>query len=203
MQNKVEIKRLKTTRPLPAILTLTEVHTLYDCCDYTPQGLRDRVMLSIYYGCGLRRSEGIAVDVSDALFRKKLIYVRKGKNYRERYVPMTSAIVADLRTYLHEARPLLLGSSYTEALLVSEQGRRIEAQSLAIRLKQLLPIAGIDKPITLHSLRHSIATHLLQSGMKLQYIADFLGHRSLEATTLPDGFVKEVKSHPSHFNCQL
>ena len=141
-------------------------------------------MLSLYYGCGLRRSEAVAVDVSDVLFRKRLLYVRKGKNYRERYVPMTSAIIADLRTYLYEARPLLLGKYSSEALLVSNQGRRIEAQSLAIRLKQLLLIAGIDKPITLHSLRHSIATHLLQSGMKLQYISDFLGHQSLEATQL-------------------
>ena len=180
----IELKRLKTTRPLPAILTLAEVHTLYDCCDYTPQGLRDRAMLSIYYGCGLRRSEGVALDVSDVLLRKQLLYVRKGKNYRERYVPMSAGVVAQLRTYLHEARPLLLGRSYTEALLVSEQSRRIDAQSLAIRLKQLVSVAGLDQPITLHSLRHSIATHLLQSGMKLQYIADFLGHRSLEATQL-------------------
>ena len=196
----VEVKRLKATRSLPAILTLEEVQVLYECCDYTPQGLRDRVMLSLYYGCGLRRSEAVAVDVSDVLFRKKLIYVRKGKNYRERYVPMTSAIIADLRTYLYEARPMMLGrhghEKYSsDALLVSEQGRRIDAQSLAIRLKQLLPIAGIDKPITLHSLRHSIATHLLQSGMKLQHIADFLGHQSLEATQLYTHIVANQSEH--------
>ena len=180
----VELNRGKAPRPLPDILTVAEVEALYEVCDYTPVGLRDRVMLSLYYGCGLRRSEGVALDVEDVLFRKKLLYVRKGKNYRERYVPLSGRLITDLRIYLYEARPLLLGKYLTEALLVSERGLRINAQSLSERLKKLLALAGIDKATTLHTLRHSIATHLLASGLKLQHIATFLGHQSLEATQL-------------------
>ena len=202
----VEVKRLKVQRSLPPILTKEEVEALYQVCDYTPVGLRDRAMLSLYYGCGIRRSEGVAIDVSDVLLRKKsggvpLLYIRKGKNYQERYVPMTGAVIADLQTYLYEGRPLLLGSSYTEAgrhsaLLVSERGLRINSLSLSLRLKKLLALAGIDKAITLHSLRHSIATHLLQSGMKLQHIATFLGHRSLEATQLYTHIVAHHQNQP-------
>lgn len=180
----IEVKRLKVPRSLPPILTKEEVEALYQVCDYTPVGLRDRAMLSLYYGCGIRRSEGVALDVADVLFRKKLLYVRKGKNYTERYVPMTGAVIADLRTYLYEARPLLLSKYPLEALLISERGLSINSLSLSLRLKKLLALSGIDKAVTLHSLRHSIATHLLQSGMKLQHIATFLGHRSLEATQL-------------------
>ena len=180
----VELKRLKTQRPLPAILTKKEVEALYEVCDYTSVGLRDRVMLSLYYGCGIRRSEGVGLEVGDVSFKKKTLYIRKGKNYRERYVPMTERVLADLRTYLYEGRPLLLGKHPQEALLVSQRGLRINSLSLSLRLKKLLFLADIDKAVTLHTLRHSIATHLLQSGMKLQHIATFLGHRSLEATQL-------------------
>lgn len=182
----VEVKRHKVTRHIEVVLSKEEVQALYACCDTTTAvGIRDRAMLSIYYGCGLRRSEGVGLDIGDLLLRKKLLYVRKGKNYRERYVPINAAIQEDLQVYLHEARPLLLGKLYTPALLVSERGRRIEGQTLSLRLRQLKEKAGMgEQPITLHTLRHSIATHLLESGMSLQDIASFLGHRSLEATQI-------------------
>lgn len=181
----VEVSRRRVARRMDGLLTPAEVQGLYECCDITTAvGIRDRAMLSIYYGCGLRRSEGVGLDTGDVLTRRKLLYVRKGKNYRERYVPINASITRDLQAYLHEARPQLLGKRYTTALLVSERGRRIESLSLSLRLKVLLQRAGIDKPTTLHTLRHSIATHLLQSGMPLQDIARFLGHQSLEATQI-------------------
>ena len=181
----VDIKPRRVTRRIEGLLSQAEVQALYECCDITTAvGIRDRVMLSLYYGCGLRRSEGVGLDTGDVLTRRKMLYVRKGKNYRERYVPINASIIADLQAYLHEARPQLLGKRYTAALLVSERGRRIQSLSLSLRLKVLLQRAGVDKPTTLHTLRHSIATHLLQSGMPLQDIARFLGHQSLEATQI-------------------
>ena len=186
----VEVKRHKVPRHIEVVLQAEEMQALYLACPDTPMGLRDRAMLSLYYGCGLRRSEGIGLDTGDLLTRRKLLYVRKGKNYVERYVPINATIIQDLQTYLHEARPILLGKQYTpagrhSALLVSERGRRIQGQTLSLRLQQLRQRAGLGhQPITLHTLRHSIATHLLQSGMSLQDIARFLGHRSLEATQI-------------------
>ena len=181
----VEVKRHKVPRHIEIVLRAEEVQALYLACPDTPIGLRDRAMLSLYYGCGLRRSEGVGLDVGDVLTRRKLLYVRKGKNYVERYVPINAAIIQDLQTYLHEARPILLGKQYTPALLVSERGRRVQGLTLSLRLRELRQRAGMEyQPITLHTLRHSIATHLLQSGMSLQDIARFLGHRSLEATQI-------------------
>ena len=187
----VEVKRRKVARHIEVVLGPEEVQALYQSCPDTLLGLRDRAMLSLFYGCGLRRSEGVGLDTGDLLTRRKLLYVRKGKNYVERYVPINAAIIQDLQTYLHEARPILLGKHHTPALLVSERGRRIEGQTLSERLHQVKQRAGLGHlPITLHTLRHSIATHLLQSGMPLQDIARFLGHRSLEAT--------QIYTHLSH-----
>ena len=166
------------------ILTKEEIRQLYAACDTSPIGLRDRAMLSIFYGCGLRRNEGVNLDTSDILQNNNLLYVRKGKNYKERYVPITEEIKQDLKEYLYYGRNSQLKDFTTDAFFISERGARITGQSLIIRLRQLLSKAEITKEVGLHSLRHSIATHLLQSGMKLQNIARFLGHKSLESTQI-------------------
>ena len=166
------------------ILTKEEIRQLYAACDTSPIGLRDRAMLSIFYGCGLRRNEGVNLDTSDILQNNNLLYVRKGKNYKERYVPITEEIKQDLKEYLYYGRNAQLKDFTTDAFFISERGARITGQSLMIRLRQLLSKAEITKEVGLHSLRHSIATHLLQSGMRLQNIARFLGHKSLESTQI-------------------
>jgi integrase/recombinase XerD len=169
---------------IPEILTKEEIKQLYEACESSPIGLRDRAMVSIYYGCGLRRTEGVSLDITDFLPDKKVLYVRKGKNYRERYVPLTSEIKHDLQEYVNYGRKALLQDKSEPAFFISERGTRPQGQSLIIRLKILASKAGIPKNIGLHVLRHSIATHLLQSGMSLQNIARFLGHASLESTQI-------------------
>lgn len=166
------------------ILTTAEIKALYESCNQTPLGIRDRAMLAVFYGCGLRRSEGVGLDVSDILFDQHLIYVRKGKHYKERYVPMTTEVKNEIENYLNYARPALLKNPNEPSFFVSERGTRPQGQSLYIRLKQLIGKAEIDKNVRLHDLRHSIATHLLQSGMKLNHIAKFLGHDSIESTQI-------------------
>jgi integrase/recombinase XerD len=169
---------------LPEILTQEEIRQLYEACDTSPIGLRDRVMLTVYYGCGLRRNEGVSLDIPDFLTDKNLLYVRKGKNYKERYVPLTPEIKQDLQEYLDYGRSSQLKDFSNEAFFLSERGTRITGQSLMLRLKCLLSKAEITKDAGLHTLRHSIATHLLQSGMKLKNISKFLGHSSLESTQI-------------------
>lgn len=171
--------------PAVAVLRRAEVEALYAACDETPLGLRDRAMLAVYYGCGLRRSEGVAVDVSDLDLAGEALYVRAGKNYTERTVPLAYGALRDVRAYLDEARPLLAGPD-EEALLVSVRGGRIGGQSLLARLRRLVALALPGRApvpsVGLHTLRHSVATHLLQAGMPMEEIAAFLGHRSLEST---------------------
>lgn len=149
---------------------------------------RDRAMLAVYYGCGLRRNEGVCLDVSDINFEGALLHVRKGKNYKERFVPVSKASLKYIQDYVYDHRPLLLTGSRSEALFISQRGARVQSQTLMLRLKYLQQQSEDEvltgKEIGLHTLRHSIATHLLQAGMKLEYIARFLGHKSLESTQI-------------------
>ena len=180
---EVDIKLPGSSRNIKSIFTKEEIKKLYKACDYDLLGIRDKAMLSVYYGCGLRRNEGISLDITDVLFNKNLLYVRKGKNYKERYVPITTAVKEDLQNYIDFARPVLLKHP-TNALFLGKLGSQIRGNSMSERLWQLKEKAGIEKQAGLHALRHSIATHLLQSGMELKNIKRFLGHSSLESTQI-------------------
>jgi len=184
----------ETNPELPTVLTEAEIKQLYQACSDDVYGLRDRAVLGLYYGCGLRRSEGVAVDVPDVQFSRGLLYVRKGKGNKERYVPLAGGVAEDLRWYLIEARPKLLKSAQSPSLLISQRSRRPQGQSLALRLAGLVERAGIPKEVGLHSLRHSIATHLLRNGMPLSEIQRFLGHASLESTQIYT-HIKEELAH--------
>lgn len=166
------------------ILTTQEIKALYNAADETIFGLRDRAILSVYYCCGLRSNEGLSLNLSDVMVEKGLLYVRKGKGYKERYVPFTEAVKTDFRLYLQECRPKLVKERNEEAFLVNNQGKRIGSSTQTKRLKALLSQANITKPIGLHNLRHSIATHLLKSGMQIEDIAKFLGHAYLSSTQI-------------------
>ena len=176
-----------------AILTATEIKALYNATDESILGLRDRAMLSIYYGCGLRSNEGRNLNLTDVMTDKGLLYVRKGKGYKERYVPFTESLQTDFTLYLQHCRPRLVKEKNEEAFLVNNQGGRIGSTTQNNRLKALLNKAGITKPIGLHSLRHSIATHLLKSGMKIEDIAKFLGHALLSSTQIYTHIVHEYE----------
>ena len=148
---------------------------------------RDRAMLAIYYGCGLRRNEGAHLNLSDINFDKSILHVRKGKNHKERLVPISKTSLKYLQEYIYDHRPQLSKSSI-DALFLSQRGFRVQGQSLFIRLKLLQQRLGnlnlLEKEIGLHTLRHSIATHLMIAGMKLESISRFLGHTSLESTQI-------------------
>ncbi|MCC6373085.1 MAG: tyrosine-type recombinase/integrase [Bacteroidia bacterium] len=151
-----------------------------------PFNARDRAMLTIFYGCGLRRNEGYNLDLSDINFDKQLLHVRKGKNYKERLVPFNKTNLKYIEEYIYDWRPQIVQSKKEEAFFISQRGKRMDTQSMALRLKLLQQrtndIHLQQKTVRLHVLRHSIATHLLQNGMSLEKIARFLGHNSLEST---------------------
>lgn len=190
---EVAIQLKGTASKVTTILSRDEISRLYQGINHSLLGMRDRAMLAIYYGCGLRRSEGVSLNVSDILTERNLVYVRKGKNYKERYVPMTAAVREDLQEYINYARPGLLKIP-SEALFLGRTGNKLLSSAMAERFKKLLQRAEIDKPAGLHTLRHSIATHLLQSGMKLEQISRFLGHSSLESTQIYTHIVNEQET---------
>lgn len=180
---EVDIQLQGSPRNVKTIFTTGEIKALQTVCDSDVLGLRDRAMLAVYYGCGLRRNEGLNLDVNDLVLNKDLVYVRKGKNYKERYVPMTEAVKEELQNYVDFARPTLLQSP-AKALFLSVRGNRLGSNGMADRFQMLKEKAEIGKEAGLHALRHSIATHLLQSGMELEQIKRFLGHSSLESTQI-------------------
>lgn len=182
---------LVSERPLPSIrhiITADEIQELYHATSDDCYGLRDQAMLSVYYGCGLRSKEGIALDLDDVMLDKKMIYVRSGKGYKERYVPFVEKQQADFKLYLEHCRPHLVSEESGNAFFLGNNGKRIRYGKLLSSLKKLQKRTGNEKlkqkVIGLHALRHSIATHLMQRGMKFDYISQFLGHNSLNSTQI-------------------
>lgn len=183
---EVGIKTKQDKETNKTILTQAEIKALYKACSNDVLGIRDRAILSVYYGCGLRRSEGANLDLKDVLLKEKLLFVRAGKGYKERYVPMTEAVKDDLENYIYQSRERLQSfkPQKNEALFLSMQVKRMCGNALIERVHKLTEASKIQKEIGLHTLRHSIATHLLQSGMTLEEVSQFLGHSSLESTQI-------------------
>lgn len=163
-------------------------------------GLRDRAMLAVLYGCGLRRSEARSLNIEDINLAHRLLLVRNGKNRSQRYVPIPQKHASDIEQYLEEGRSWFLyfhngflrdrnvqvqlrkPQADTSAFFVSFNGTRLS--DFYKRLDHLRRVAGIEKQFSPHTLRHSIATHLLLSGMPIDAIGKFLGHRSLSSTQI-------------------
>ena len=186
---EVRLKLKGKSSKVKGVLTPAEIKKLYNAATEDILGLRDRAMLALYYGCGLRKNEGLSLNTSDILLEKELVLVRKGKGYKARFVPLTGSNKTDLENYISQSRPHLLNGRKEEALLLTISGRRLKASFE--RIQKLSKEAGIHKPVGLHTLRHSIATHLLKSGMKLEQIQRFLGHSSLESTQIYTHIVAE------------
>ncbi|WP_299223828.1 tyrosine-type recombinase/integrase [uncultured Psychroserpens sp.] len=189
-------------RNIKVILTQDEIKELFDACHVSHMSehfqMRDRAILVLLYSCGLRRNEAVHFDASDILFEKGRIYVRRGKNYKERFVPINRYNLQILEDYLYEARPEFLRHFQTDAFLVSNFGRRINDKTMADRLKVIIESTEnetiISKNITLHTLRHSIATHLLQNNVPMKSISTFLGHSSLESTQIYTHIVSQIEN---------
>ncbi len=194
-------KYLQHSQEIPSVLTREEIKALYEAT-FTPHrentlaiGQRDRAILAIFYGCGLRKSEGTALNITDIDLVKRTVFVRSGKGNKQRYVPIVAKALEDITAYLKEGRYWFLEyqlrgtagknlnlKSESNALFVNQFGGRLQA--FYGRFNYLKKHAAIETPFSTHTLRHSIATHLLQSGMNIEEIAKFLGHSSLESTQL-------------------
>ena len=175
-----------------SILTQAEIKELFEACEVSHLNehfqKRDKAILVLLYSCGLRRNEAVYINTDDILFEKQRIYVRKGKNYKERFVPINKHNLQILEDYLYEGRSEFIKGYQTDALLLSQIGKRINDMSIANRLNAIIEASENEtiqsKGITLHTLRHSIATHLLQNKVPIKSISTFLGHASLESTQI-------------------
>ena len=184
-ENPISSLEFKSPTSKPReILSLEEVKALFNTCET----LKEKAMLCVFYGCGLRRTEGEKLDLKDIDFSSNLLYVREGKGNKRRAVPLSKKVKEDLKSYvLKERNP----KGDEAAFITNRVGKRTSGKSYNNILKVLLERAGIKKDlpdgkagITLHCLRHSIATHLLESGLPVGYVRDFLGHKHLESTQI-------------------
>lgn len=185
-----KLQRIKNIQPL----TIDEIKTLQAnvCNAYSQTDFKLReqkqeelkLILALYYGCGLRRNEGHKLTVNDIDFEKKTIFVKQGKNYKDRIIPMNTGVLKALEHYIYNFRNLQ--KLPHKRLFISTTGTLNNSlQHLQQIAAEQPPFGGLGaKKLTLHILRHSIATHLLQNGMSIESIALFLGHSSLESTQL-------------------
>ena len=174
--------------PLPQypprqVLTPEEIKVLYGATI----NMRDRAILSLFYGCGLRRSEAEKLNINDINFKAQLLYVREGKGKKRRVVPLTGQVKTELQNYYLYERSLYIKEITQDnqnAFVLNNHGNRMLGGGYWKRMKELVQLAGLPEQISLHHLRHSIATHLLEGGLSIEQVRDFLGHRYLESTQI-------------------
>lgn len=167
------IHRPRREKPLPNVLSKEDVKRLLD----TPYNLKHRAMLALIYSCGLRRSELLNMTLRDIDSDRLVVIIRQSKGKKDRIVPLSPKILELLRDYFRAYRP-------KKYLFEGQTGDQYSAKSLESVLKQTLQRAGIDNSVSLHWLRHSYATHLLEAGTDLRSIQELLGHKSSKTTEI-------------------
>jgi len=165
--------RPRRAKPLPNVLSKEEVKRILSA----PVNIKHRAMLSLIYSCGLRRSELLHLKKSDIDFNRMLIRLRFAKGKKDRLVPLSEKIIRILNDY-STAYPT------EKYLFEGQKGGQYSEESLAKVLKMAVKKAEINKPVSLHWLRHSYATHLLDNGTDLRYIQELLGHNSSKTTEI-------------------
>jgi integrase/recombinase XerD len=184
--NPVSVMKFKRPKPNQRQpLTKEEIQTLFKAATTA----KETAILHLFYSCGLRRSEAEMLNIKDVHFKKQILYVREGKGAKRRAVPMTARVSKELENYLVLSREsLVMRREDKEAFIVNKKGNRMRGDTYNKMLKEIIlrtqDSGLITKEITLHHLRHSIATHLLECGLSIEYVRDFLGHAFLESTQI-------------------
>jgi integrase/recombinase XerD len=198
----VGVAQPKLPRSLPRPLTVEDVTRLLEAADTsTLDGLRDRAILELLYGAGLRISEVTGLDVDDLDLEEGSVRV-VGKGGKEREVPVGRYAREAVEAYLTRARPAFASSSSRAALFLNQRGGRLTRQSCGRLLAKYKKKAGIKREVTLHTLRHSYATHLLEGGADVRVVQELLGHASVATTQIYTLVTKEhlrevyYTSHP-------
>lgn len=176
------IERPKLSKKLPNVLSIEEVTKLLDIKTITPFDYRNKCMLELLYGTGLRISELLNLTINDIDIINCTIHCI-GKGDKERIVPINDFIIESLHNYLN-VRPILLKKKTTKELFLNGRGNKLTRIGFFKVLKRLLLEKGINPNISPHTLRHSFATHLLEYGADLRVIQEMLGHSDISTTRI-------------------
>ena len=178
------IETPKRWRTLPEVLTIAEVDRLLAAPSLDdPLVFRDRALLELAYGAGLRVSEWISIGVRDVMFDEALVRVF-GKGSKERLVPIGRRAIGALASYVRELRPRLERGAGKGVLFLNARGEPLTRMGAWKILRKYVTRAGIEKHISPHTLRHSFATHLLEGGADLRAVQEMLGHADISTTQI-------------------
>ncbi|MBP5644201.1 MAG: site-specific tyrosine recombinase XerD [Bacteroidales bacterium] len=184
-------------RHIPEVLSYEEIVSMMDCIDLSQQfGHRNKAIIEVMYGCGLRVSEVISLNISDIYIKDEFIRVI-GKGDKERLIPIGKKTLNELMLYVKGERlHQEIMAKYTDKVFISARGTSLTRQSVFLLVKSLAEKAGIKKSISPHTLRHSFATHLLEGGADLRAVQQMLGHSSISTTEIythvSDEYLREV-----------
>lgn len=187
----------KTGRHLPGVISVNEVEALLNACETTtPKGQRNLAMMEIMYGAGLRVSELVFLKVIDVNLDAGLVRVM-GKGAKERIVPIGSKAKDAARLWLDQGRPMALKQLSSDFLFIARAGQPMTRQAFWKIIKKYALVAGIVRPISPHTLRHSFATHLIEGGADLRSVQTMLGHSDISTTQIYTHISREylIKMH--------
>lgn len=179
------IQSPRLERKLPDVLNVSEIDTLIGSLDLsTPEGVRNKAMLEVLYGCGLRVSELINLKLSNLHLDTGFIKV-EGKGNKERLVPIGQQAIRHLTIYIQQIRSSqLVKETFADFVFLNRRGTALSRVMVFLIIKDLAQRAGITKKISPHTLRHSFATHLVEGGADLRAVQDMLGHESITTTEI-------------------
>ena len=172
-------------RKLPDVLSVEEIDLMMSGIDQsTPEGMRNKTMLEVLYGCGLRVSELVELKISNLYLNIEFIKI-VGKGNKERLVPIGGHAINSLNLWLQHTRPLqTINPGEEDMVFLNRRGKRLSRVYVFMLIKDLAERVGIHKSISPHTFRHSFATHLVEGGADLRAVQEMLGHESITTTEI-------------------
>lgn len=186
----------KTGQYLPTVLSIPEVENIISAVDLSlPEGHRNKAILEVMYGCGLRVSEVVSLKISQLFFKEGFIRII-GKGDKERLVPVGDPAINAIHFYMSHSRlQLKIQKGFEDHLFLNRRGRKLSREMIFHIVKELAEKTGIEKNISPHTFRHSFATHLIEGGASLRAVQEMLGHESITTTEIYTHLDKEyIKS---------
>lgn len=184
--NPVElIQSPRMARKIPSVLNIQEIDQLINAIDLsTPEGMRNKTIIEVLYGCGLRVSELVGLKISNLYLDIEFIKV-EGKGNKERLIPIGSQAIKYLKIYINEVRPhIKIKSGQEDFVFLNKRGAALSRVMVFIVIKDLATKIGLQKNISPHTFRHSFASHLVEGGADLRAVQDMLGHESITTTEI-------------------
>ena len=178
---RIELPSIKHDKKLPVVLSREEMRRLLKA----PKLLKHRILIGLLYGCGLRCAEARAVQLSHLDFDRQTLHIYQGKGKKDRYVPLSPMLVRGLKQYIHAENPQLwLFNGKPEGQKGGDFDSRYSQRGVQWAINQACKAANIRKDVSVHTLRHTYATHLLEDGLDIISVKDLLGHECIETTMI-------------------